>query len=60
MPDKYQLASYLASIITIIESKQDAARPPGTRLTTEYEKVYEEFMEAITEKETDDVGSRRT
>lgn len=49
MSTKYELASYLSSLISIMESKEDAGRPRGTTIGAEYDWAYAELMQKIGE-----------
>lgn len=50
---KQECVSYLASILTIIDSKEDAAQPRGGILAWEYNRVYNE-LQGILRKEQED------
>lgn len=51
---RFQLVSYLAGLISIMESKEDAGLPKGGMIAREYERAYTELRDLIKaeEKET--------
>lgn len=55
---KQELASYMVSLISIMESKEDAGRHRGQTLGKEYNLCYDQFMEII-KKEHDDETRKR-
>lgn len=50
---KHELASYLCSLISLMESKEDAGIPRGRMLGREYERVYAELVAIIKKEEKD-------
>lgn len=55
---KSELAGYLSSIITIMDSKEDAGIPRGNTLAREYTRVYTELVDII-RKEEDEARNRK-
>lgn len=50
--NKQEMAGYLANLISIMESKEDAGISRGRTLADEYNKTYNEFRELL-DKEKD-------
>ena len=51
MPNKYEIASYLVSLIAIMDSKEQAGLAKGNTITREYNRVYAQLMEMIQKEE---------
>lgn len=59
-PTKYELVSYLASLIAILDSKDDAGGLlRGTIIPWEYERAYAQLRNLL-QKEKDDEARQRT
>lgn len=54
---KQELASYMTSLLTLMESKEDAGIPRGKTLGEEYGRTYAAFMD-IVRKEQDEARKR--
>lgn len=51
---KIEMARYLVDLLAIMSSREQAARPRGTTLGVEYEKVYAEFRATIDKEHEND------
>lgn len=58
MASKYELASYLAALQSIMESKEDAGKGRGRRLGVEHARAYDSLMKLIEEDQKDEPEQR--
>lgn len=58
MSEKYELASYLSSLLAIMESREDAGIHRGQTLGEEYTRGYTRLIESIKEDESNETRKR--
>lgn len=56
---KYELASYLTNLISIMESKEDGGIGRGRTLGWEYNRAYAEMMEIVRKEQEDESRNRK-
>lgn len=59
MSTKYDLVSYLAGILSIIESKEDAGQDRGGWLAEEYTRAYGELNKLVKEEKENEARNRQ-